>query len=485
MESLTKILMINPATRVHDKPKHVPYGILQLIAILNRDHPDIDVKLYDDNAYRDDQRLTEALQEQYDVVAVGGLITAYSRIKKIVNDAKQYSPDCKVVVGGGFFTSMPEEMMRWIPEVDYGVVGEAYVSLPNLLNCIHINGDVSQVKGLVYRDGATYRQTSLQPLIPDLDWLPYPAYDYAPLDIYFKNSSILMSKESMNSKRRLDCCFSLGCIFTCRMCWDLGITSNTVKNGRPGKHTLHRHHSPKYVAEMIQYLYEKYQVDQISWLDENIVVHDAKTNFTWLKEIESELEARGLLPEQLGSKAVFHGGTSHAGLIKRETLRTMKRIGFTYLDYGLESFDDGILKSLGKGSTAELNKKAVQMTLEEGIQPIPNMIIGFPDESWESIGKMLDAWEETGIVSKPFICSAYPGSKWFKEYRDRILQQYNGDLEQFILDLGDATKVTALLTDRFTPVEMIGIQNILAESAKSGDFKTARRLFALSKKSSI
>ena len=43
-------------------------------------------------------------------------------------------------------------------------------------------------------------------------------------------------------------------------------------------------------------------------------------------------------------------------------------------------------------------------------------------------------------VVKPFFATPYPGSEWFYVYKDRILEQYGGDLEAFMLDLGDATR---------------------------------------------
>ena len=49
-----KVLFINPSVRYYDEPRHVPLGILQLIAILERDHPQIKFQLYDQNAFRVD-----------------------------------------------------------------------------------------------------------------------------------------------------------------------------------------------------------------------------------------------------------------------------------------------------------------------------------------------------------------------------------------------------------------------------------------------
>jgi len=106
----------------------------------------------------------------------------------------------------------------------------------------------------------------------------------------------------------------------------------------------------------------------------------------------------------------------------------------------------------------------------------------FPDESWDSLNTMLDAWEETGIVTSPFICTPYPGSEWYIKYKDFIVEQYGGKLESFINDLEDATKITALLTRKFTPSEAVGIQKIMSQASISGDFDNARRLLAISKK---
>ena len=49
-----KILFINPTVRYYDEPRHVPLGILQLMAILERDHPQIKFQFYDANAFRID-----------------------------------------------------------------------------------------------------------------------------------------------------------------------------------------------------------------------------------------------------------------------------------------------------------------------------------------------------------------------------------------------------------------------------------------------
>jgi radical SAM superfamily enzyme YgiQ (UPF0313 family) len=518
-----KVLFINPVVRYFDHPRHAPLGILQIISILERDHKWVNFQLYDANAHRiDDVKhgnmtgLDEVLKsDDFDVVAIGGLITAYNYIKQAVRRVKEIQPHVKIIAGGGFYTSMPYDIMNFLPEVDYGVVGEAYLTFPELLKSIKDNEDVSNVKGVFYRKDGNIKFSQPRELIPEMDWLPFPSYKYAPLEIYFKYSGIILSEEAMTSKKRLDACFSLSCPFLCRFCWDLGITSNyeismengkpSYSGGRPGKKSIVRQHSPQYLAKYIEHLRKDYvdipwdddgggigyPIDFLCWSDENIVAHDAQTGFTWLKEIREELWKKDLVAECV-KRGVSHdpsfcngphfGGTSHAGLVNKDMLKTLREIGFTYLDYGLEHWDSKILRSIGKGSTPDANKRAIKWTLEMGIRPIPNQIIMFPEESWETLNTMLDAWKETGIVNRPFICTPYPGSEWYTKYKDYIIEQYDGNLEKFISDLEDATKVTALLTKNFTPAEAVGIQNIMADAAITGDFENAKRLLSLTRK---
>jgi radical SAM superfamily enzyme YgiQ (UPF0313 family) len=160
---------------------------------------------------------------------------------------------------------------------------------------------------------------------------------------------------------------------------------------------------------------------------------------------------------------VHWSGTSHASLVDPEVLKAMRSAGCSDLIYGLESFSDRILKNLGKATTVQHNMNAITMTLEAGIRPRPNQIMGFPDEFFDSIYDTLDAWEKMGIVVKPFFATPYPGTEWYSIYEDKIKEQYDGDLEAFLIDLGDATKVTAVISENFTSVELLGLRELMVE----------------------
>ncbi len=158
---------------------------------------------------------------------------------------------------------------------------------------------------------------------------------------------------------------------------------------------------------------------------------------------------------------VHWGGTSHATLCNQEVLKIMREAGCSHLVYGYESFAPHVLKTIGKGSTVKTNLRSFFWTLEAGIRPIPNQIIGFPNEDFDSLRMSMDAWHKLGIVVKPHFATPYPGSEWFTVYRQRIDEQYNGDLEKFIIDVGDASQISAVISHNFSAVELIGLREFM------------------------
>ncbi len=88
-------------------------------------------------------------------------------------------------------------------------------------------------------------------------------------------------------------------------------------------------------------------------------------------------------------------------------------------------------------------------------------MIGFPDEFFDSIVDSVNAWDRMGIQLVPFFATPYPGSEWYYTYKDKILAQYNGDLDAFLLDLGDATRITAVISENFNAVELLGLRQLM------------------------
>jgi radical SAM superfamily enzyme YgiQ (UPF0313 family) len=481
---MAKVLFINPVVREEDVPRHVPYGIALLAATaIEKGHK---VQVYDANAWRlGEEKLREVLAaDDWQVIALGGMTTTYGSVKGIVRMAREVSPKAVIVLGGGILTSIPHDMMRLLPQVDVGCVGEGFVTFPEILAMVDSGArDWTRINGTISRK--TDGELALAPqrsLIHDLDTLPYPAWDLFPLEeVYFKNSEALYSEEGMLARRRLDINASYGCSLICRYCYHLGIAGDmryeedskgnvVVAFDKPGVYTRTiRYHSPEYIVRMIKHVRDKYGVDFIGFLDENLMTMDQSSGRVWLKEICRFWHEYGLAPEYrcddrgniLDWTGVHWSGTSHATLCTQDILKTMRAAGCSHLVYGYESFAPHVMKTIGKGATPETNIRSFFWTLEAGIRPVPNQIIGFPNEDFNSIRMNMDAWKKLGITVKPHFATPYPGSEWFTVYRESILEQYGGDLEAFILDLGDASKISGVISHNFNAVELIGLREMM------------------------
>ena len=489
---MAKVLFINPVVREEDDPRHVPYGIALLAAIVVEEGHQVQV--YDANAWRaGDEVLRQAIEaDDWDVIAVGGITTAYGYIKKIVEFAKAYAPQSRVVAGGGFLTSMPHDIMNFLPGIDIGVVGEGFATFSEILQQMDSGTENwNAVDGVIFRDAdGNLQLTPARNLLEDLDSLPYPAWDLFPVEeVYFKNSAALYSEEGMLSERRLDINASYGCSLICRYCFHLGLSGDmkyedqggetTVSFDTPGSYdrTI-RYHSPRYVVDLVKHARERYDIDFIGFLDENLMTMDKFSGRTWMEEIcrlwiEEGLQpscVRDGVPHDENCSSVHWGGTSHATLATQEILTKMREAGCSHLIYGYESFSEKVMKTIGKGATPKTNERSYRWTLEAGIRPIPNQIMGFPKEDIDSLIDNMRAWDRLGIVVKPFFATPYPGSEWFTVNKERILAQYEGDLEAFILDLGDATKVTAVISEQFNAVELYGLRELMVNR----DYKRIR-----------
>lgn len=474
---MAKILLINPVIREEDNPKHIPYGLALLAAIaIEQRHL---VQIYDANAWRKGEGVLRqvVMAEDWDVISIGSLTTAYRSIKNIVKICKEMKPEAFLIAGGGFLTSMPLEMMGWLPEIDLGIVGEAFITWVEVLEKINKKDfDFSRTLGVCYR-GPHPTLTGARPNIPNMDILPYPAWDLLPMDIYFSNSRLLYSESSFTSKRRIDINGSLGCSLICRYCWHLGTTGDMViEENEAGVKDVRftygrniRFHSPRYIVEMIKALVKKYNVDFCSFIDENMMTMDVSSSRKWLFELCDLWINEGLQPtcrrDQLAHdeqcRGVHWSGTSHASLARQETLVAMYKAGCSHLVYGIESFDPVILKNLGKGANQRANVNCLKTCLDAGIVPIPNIIIGFPEETFASIRTNIEWLTRLGIHAKPHFATPYPGSEWYYTYKDSILEQYGGSLEAFIEDLGDASKITAVISHHFSAMQLLGLQEIV------------------------
>ena len=486
---MAKVLFINPMVREEEEPKHIPMGMAQLASIaIKAGHQ---IQIYDHNAWRaDDDQVVDVLKsDNWDIIGFGGITTSYSSLKKLIKLARKVLPKTTLALGGGVLTSIPKEILTWLPEIDFGFIGESYITFPEVLSMIDVGKkDWHKIKGTISMlPNGDFHISEKRELLKNLDDLPYPAYDLFPLEeVYFKNSALMYSEEGMMATRRIDINASIGCSLICRFCYHLGIAGDmkyktnsdgkvvNIEFDKPGNYSREiRYNSPEYVAKLAKHVKDKYNANFTYFLDENLMTMDVYSRRTWMREICRLWKEYGLVPKKRKDgtwDGLYWSGTSHATLCEPEILKIMGEHGCSHLVYGYEHFDDRILKTMGKGSTRKTNIRSFFWTMEAGIRPIPNQIIGFPLEDFDSLRMQMQGWDDLGVAVKPHFATAYPGSEWFTVYRKEIEAQYEGqgkklglhdDLEAYVMDLGDASRVSATISKNFDAVELIGLREMM------------------------
>ena len=258
-------------------------------------------------------------------------------------------------------------------------------------------------------------------MISDLDTIPYPYYDLFEAEIYFRYSSLPLSPESFNSKRRLSTVWERGCPRGCTFCSHNGMSRIDLQNiygegdRREGEKLVRisdeandtfqlpaRWPSPKYAVDNIKLLKEKYDVDFISILDENMT-----SNIKWTREFCDLYVAEGL------DKIIKWGtlGDAPSVAVNPDIVQLMKDAGCAYISFGFESASDKVLnQDIQKGQLRSHLQTTIEAIKKSKMTPITTFMIGNPHENIDDLMETLDFWIINGAVVDPFICTPYVGS---------------------------------------------------------------------------
>jgi radical SAM superfamily enzyme YgiQ (UPF0313 family) len=266
-----------------------------------------------------------------------------------------------------------------------GVVvhGEGEISWRELLRRLEKKEDVTDSPGLSFlKSDGTLHKNPESPLARPVDDLPFPAWDLFPMDAY-----ILRKHESAkHTARCFPVLYSRGCPQSCNFCYRL--------------YDSYRLRSFENVFEEIRILRDKYHVDHIDFVDENIGINEkAAMRF-----------AQAMLDADLGVTWNCHG-TTPACTVKALTL--MKKAGMTAINIGIEALDQTVIDNITKKQTVQDAYNAVDSCKEVGIFPGLNIIwgnIGDTEESLRLGTEFLIKYNSTHHLRSIHPVTPYPGT---------------------------------------------------------------------------
>jgi radical SAM superfamily enzyme YgiQ (UPF0313 family) len=258
-----------------------------------------------------------------------------------------------VVAGGPHPTALPKEFLRECPSIDVVVVGEGELAMAELAE----KGATPSVAGIVFREGDTFVHTPPRPLVHDLDTLGPPAYDLFDMAYYAQQPNRWLIRyiplRSTNIRT------SRGCTNRCRFCAGHLVGGLGV-----------RMHSIPYVIEQVRQAVDRWGVEAIRFEDDTLGADRER-----LLELCEAMRQEGL------HRRVRWDGCLRADQADAEVLAAMKSAGCIQVEFGFESGSDEALRRLGKRSTADLNRRAVQLTHEAGLRIFADIMVGLPGET--------------------------------------------------------------------------------------------------------
>jgi radical SAM superfamily enzyme YgiQ (UPF0313 family) len=398
-----KALLVNSPNRRSEPPRHYPYGL----AIVGNLIQNLGNKVnYFDGNFASFEDYKKTLREgNYNFIGVSGLVTTYPYQREVSRITKQVLPNSVVGVGGGLAGAVQEELLRLIPEVDVVFIGEGETSVPPFIDTMAEGLSYSKVPGIIYREGHRIVNNGTSPLAENFDLVPN--LEGMEIERYFENGSFPLSPNVQSAQRRGNILTSRGCPFNCDFCFNL-----------LGRKKV-RYRSKESVMEEISYLIDKYKIDFISFMDESFLSNKNKA-----REVAEKMARTGLR----------WGIAARSTSVDKDILRDIKQSGCDYIYYGFDSGSPETLKVMGKKMTTEDNFEAFRLSIETGIYPVPNIIIGYDNETQRNIdenyeffdklikyGKTLKSSEEKRFFEMGFnnfgaiyFATPYPGSQLYE-----------------------------------------------------------------------
>jgi len=334
-----------------------------------------------------------------DVVGISNLVSpTEEETIRLAKKIKRWLPSCTVVVGGSNASARPGYFAR-DKYVDYVVVGEGEETMKELLEALP-KGNISEVKGLVYKKRNKVVYNAPRPYISDLDTIPFPAWHLLPMDEYLNGqpAGIFVKK-----KRVATVCSSRGCPAHCSFCTNAAIWGSKWR-ARSAQNTINE----------IFILIKRYHVEEIQFVDSNISVKNSR-----FVELCKKLKKLHIPWLPSGGIMVM---TMNPKLIK-----LMAESGCYAVQFGIEHGDLGMQRRIGKPVPLEMTKVISKACKKYGIWTHGNFVMGLPGETIESAKESLSYAMEADLDSISFFTALpLPGSRVYQEvFGKKAVDLYN------------------------------------------------------------
>jgi len=278
---------------------------------------------------------------------------------EVIELAKKINPDIKTILGGVHPTFMYEEMFSLTSALDFIVRGEGEKTIVELLDAVSANEDLQAVKGIVYRTDGAVAVTQDRPFMQNLDGQPmaWDLLDWDDYHYYVIPDSRLAAVDT-----------SRGCDKDCTFCSQQKLWQKKWRARSP----------EDIVREMLE-LRDSYGVNVVLFTDD----YPTPDRERWEKLLDL------LIEKNVGQYILME--TRAADIIRDEDiLDKYRKAGIIHIYVGTEATQQESLNYIKKDLSTEESKKALALCRQHGIITETSMILGFPDDTEDSIARTLE-----------------------------------------------------------------------------------------------
>ena len=288
-----------------------------------------------------------------DAVGFASYTANINEVSVLAAAIKARFPSVMTLVGG-IHASYLTAITLADPALDMVVIGEGEETLAELMDALAAGRDPGGVAGLAFKKDGKVVLTPKRPQIPDINTIPWPAWDLVNFIEYY-----LASTRAVTDRPAFSVMSMRGCAYNCSFC-SHSFCYKEVKLRNPAD-----------FVDELQFLKENHGIEEFQFED---------STFTCLpdrvREICALIVARGL--------DITWNCNIRADNMTDDLFAAMSEAGCRRVLMGVEAGTQDILNSMRKGITLDQARRAVTWAKNHGIRVNAAFLIGTPGETLES-----------------------------------------------------------------------------------------------------